>query len=604
MDPAYLSSTAALVPASAPTSLGKTRKEAETPYAAASLHSKSSLSISSKYSLAPDPHSWGSNLDPYFKESDDYLHNPTVKGGRIVDDSELSFSSRGVANLGCLSLLCMGILALFIGYPVVNYRAQSLTRLSAFDALGVNGSGQVPVMLGNRGLIDVDTPASAHTKQSRKDQSEWRLVFSDEFNTDGRSFYPGEDPYWEAVDLHYWATNNMEWYDPAAVTTAGGHLVITLSQQETHGLDYQGGLVSSWNKFCFTGGYIEAAVQLPGASNVMGLWPAVWTMGNLGRAGYGASLEGMWPYSYDACDVGTAPNQTIGGQPAVALTSGLEDSGFELSYLPGQRLSRCTCSGESHPGPMHSDGTFVGRSAPEIDIFEGQITGDPLSGQVSQSGQWAPFNKGYIWDNSSDNLFIQDPSISVQNTYLGGVTQQATSVVTNTDQDCYQLESGCFSVYGFEVKNLPFLTVIAYSFVFSPSVDQYKPGYDGAYITWVSDDKIAWSLNAGAVGADSATEIAARQVPAEPMYIMANLGMSTNFGTVDLEHLQFPATMLIDYIRVYQDPNNINIGCDPPDFPTQTYINAYIEAYSNANLTTWRDDYQQPFPKNSLVDGC
>ncbi len=30
---------------------------------------------------------------------------------------------------------------------------------------------------------------------------------------------------------------------------------------------------------------------------------------------------------------------------------------------------------------------------------------------------------------------------------------------------------------------------------------------------------------------------------------MANLGMSTNFGTVDLEHLQFPAVMLIDYIR-------------------------------------------------------
>lgn len=47
------------------------------------------------------------------------------------------------------------------------------------------------------------------------------------------------------------------------------------------------------NKFCFTGGYIETSVQLPGASNVVGLWPAVWTMGNLGRAGYGATLEGM-----------------------------------------------------------------------------------------------------------------------------------------------------------------------------------------------------------------------------------------------------------------------------------------------------------------------
>lgn len=32
-----------------------------------------------------------------------------------------------------------------------------------------------------------------------------QLVFSDEFNTDGRTFYPGDDPYWEAVDLHYWA---------------------------------------------------------------------------------------------------------------------------------------------------------------------------------------------------------------------------------------------------------------------------------------------------------------------------------------------------------------------------------------------------------------
>lgn len=51
--------------------------------------------------------------------------------------------------------------------------------------------------------------------------------------------------------------------------------------------------MTSWNKFCFTGGYIEANVSLPGVNNIVGLWPAIWTMGNLGRAGYGASLEGM-----------------------------------------------------------------------------------------------------------------------------------------------------------------------------------------------------------------------------------------------------------------------------------------------------------------------
>lgn len=47
------------------------------------------------------------------------------------------------------------------------------------------------------------------------------------------------------------------------------------------------------------------------------LWPAVWTMGNLGRAGYGGSLDGTWPYTYDSCDVGTLPNQTLNGKTSV-----------------------------------------------------------------------------------------------------------------------------------------------------------------------------------------------------------------------------------------------------------------------------------------------
>lgn len=167
-------------------------------------------------------------------------------------------------------------------------------------------------MPGNWGLIDLDTPQEAYTKQPWTGQTEMELIFSDEFNTDGRTFYPGDDPYWEAVDLHYWvcslfhlcladlitdnliqATNNLEWYDPAAITTANGSLVITLSAKETHNLNYQGGMMSTWNKFCFTGGYIEASVMLPGVNDIVGLWPAVWTMGNLGRAGYGATLEGM-----------------------------------------------------------------------------------------------------------------------------------------------------------------------------------------------------------------------------------------------------------------------------------------------------------------------
>lgn len=131
-------------------------------------------------------------------------------------------------------------------------------------------------------------------------------------------------------------------------------------------------------------------------------------MGNLGRVGYGASLDGTWPYTYDACDVGTLANQTLNGSPVNATIDGDPSHDNVLSYLEGQRLSRCTCPGESHPGPMHSDGTFVGRSAPEIDIFEAQLTDG--TGQVSQSAQWAPFNFGYVHASADTNeiahLFI------------------------------------------------------------------------------------------------------------------------------------------------------------------------------------------------------
>ncbi|THH13367.1 hypothetical protein EW146_g6836 [Bondarzewia mesenterica] len=535
-----------------------------------------STSISKKFSLPADPAFWGGNLRFNDPEPDDHIHNPDPRRDRKNDKGGTIFTCRGIANLSCLFILLSGIVTLFAGYPIATYVLKHRqSTLGAFNAGGTNSSGQVPSIPGNRGRIDADTPIYALTRPSFTNPSvTLELIFSDEFNTDGRSFYPGDDPYWEAVDLHYWQTSNMEWYDPAAVTTKDGALEITLSEKQTHGLDYQGGMVTTWNKFCFTGGLIEASVTLPGVSNVVGLWPAVWTMGNLGRAGHGASLQGMWPYTYDSCDVGTVANQTHKGSPVAATENGV------LSYLPGQRLSRCTCAGEVHPGPKHSDGTYVGRSAPEIDMFEAQIT-DKM-GSVSQSAQFAPFNAAYEWANTTDNYNIPNSAVTIMNPYKGGVYQQAVSGVTRTDQNCYQLGTGCFSVYGME----------------------YKPGFDNAYITWITDNKTAWTLQEAGMAADSRVEIAARPIPQEPMYILANLGMSTAFGKVDTQHLTFPAVMRIDYVRVYQRGDSLNYGCDPDGFPTTAYIDQFIEAYTNPNLTTWTDDYGQPFPKNSFLGQC
>jgi len=295
----------------------------------------------------------------------------------------------------------------------------------------------------NISLIDIATPQSAYTKPSFADPSQqWDLVFSDEFNVDGRTFYPGDDPYWEAVDLNYWQTGDLEWYDPKKAFTKNGSLWLTIDIADpinNHNLTYVSGMIQSWNKFCFTGGLIEAAVQLPGSSDKAGFWPAVWTMGNLGRAGFGASVDGLWPYSYDSCDVGTLPNQTYPGTqtPLAAVENGDPQHDNQLSLLPGQRLSACTCPGESHPGPVRSDGSYVGRSAPEIDLFEALVFNE--RGQVSQSAQWAPFNAQYSWQNTSSNVYIADPTVTELNSYIGGAFQQTTSGLAFTNSDCYEL---------------------------------------------------------------------------------------------------------------------------------------------------------------------
>lgn len=94
-------------------------------------------------------------------EPDDALHNPDEKSEQVDDVSDrLSCSRRGLANLGCLVVLCTGILMLLwvarksmiipkptrffysIGYPVLTYIGHGSFD-SPFNLGGVNSSGQV-----------------------------------------------------------------------------------------------------------------------------------------------------------------------------------------------------------------------------------------------------------------------------------------------------------------------------------------------------------------------------------------------------------------------------------------------------------------------------
>ena len=55
--------------------------------------------------------------------------------------------------------------------------------------------------------------------------------------------------------------------------------------------------------------------------------------------------------------------------------------------------------------------------------------------------------------------------------------------------------------------------------------------------------------------------------------------MSYNFGKIDLEHIDFPVTLLVDYVRIYQPLDAINIGCNPDQFPTSAYIEKCVQTF-------------------------
>lgn len=431
-------------------------------------------------------------------EADDAMHTPDPIRDAQLDRQFTIFSARGWLNLGAIVILIGGLITLFAVYPIVSFFSQPRAASSGFNLGGINGSGQVPDLPGLSSLIDADTPQSALSKVGLHDGQTYKLVFSDEFNTDGRTFYPGDDPYWEAVDLNYWATGDIEWYSPEAITTKDGKLQITMTEIQNHDLNFESGMLQSWNKLCFTTGIIEASISLPGNGETPGFWPGFWTMGNLGRPGYGATTDGTWPYSYDSCDTGTLPNQTNpDGSPIAATNTGTDQkTNFELSYLPGQRLSACTCPNAAvpndHPGPNPSKG----RGAPEIDVIEAQIDVHNRVGQASQSFQIAPFNAGYQFNNQSPAVEINNPAITAFNNFKGSITQQAISGVSQLDNANYGGQG--YQKYGFEWFSDP----------------NHR---DNGYISWYVGDTNMWSMTPAAIGPEAETEISQRLIPEEPM---------------------------------------------------------------------------------------
>lgn len=496
------------------------------------------------------------------KEPDDYLHNPDPIADAAYDKNrfwyDLKTMDRRAAGgvVGVIFLLC-GAVVIFVLLPIFfyssvghHYHPQVYEQLTQY---------KYPLSSAIRtSLVDPDTPEDALYKKNMYGEK-WKLVFSDEFNAEGRTFYEGDDQFFQAVDIHYSGTEDLEWYDPDAVTTGNGTLISQMDAYKNHDLYYRSGMVQSWNKMCFTQGMILISAMLPNYGSKGGLWPGLWTMGNLGRPGYRASTEGVWPYTYDSCDAGITPNQS---------------SPDGISYLPGQRLPACVCAGEDHPNP----GT--GRGSPEIDIIEAETDTNTLNlGLASQSYQIAPMDIWYMPDYNF--LEIHNTEVTSANVYTGGPIQQAVSGVTTLNNTWYERgpDAGKFQVYGYEYLN---------------------DDEDG-HLTWYVGADPTLTVHAKALAPNG--NIGWRRISKEPMSVVMNLGISNSWAYIDWPEMLFPAHLRVDYVRVYQPEDAINVTCDPDDYPTTDYINNHKNAYYNSNLTTWAETGFS-VPKNKLAFKC
>lgn len=155
----------------------------------------------------------------------------------------------------------------------------------------------------------------------------------------------------------------LHYYHPDTIVTKDGDLQITTEAETTifagfndtlgknviSKKNFKSGMLQSWNKFCFTGGIVEAEIQLPGKHDVAGLWPAFWLLGNIARHTYVGSTAHVWPWSSNICTDKSRSAQRINGCMA-AQHFGLEPK--------------------------------LGRGAPEIDIFE--VQAGPIKRNTAQ----------------------------------------------------------------------------------------------------------------------------------------------------------------------------------------------------------------------------
>jgi len=435
------------------------------------------------------------------------------------------------------------------------------------------------------GWVDPDTPQQFQTATAftQGDDREYELVFSDEFEKEGRKFGDGEDPKWTAINKNDYTNDALHYYSNKNVQTTNGVLNITSELKDNaykafnektkkyyaDAKHVQSGMVQGWNKFCMVGGIVEFSAKLPGKATTGGLWPALWMLGNLARATYVGSSDYMWPFSYSKCDASTHNSQEINachqashygmapgvgrGAPEIDI---LEAMGGEPGKLPNTHIER----------PYFSA---------SLQIAPGVKKGRPVLGSLPNKGHWY---EGLEYGNVTN---------SDLNPFFYGVT-----LVHEPKTYTYQSDALSSNMH---------ITESHYEHQHLYRVEWEPPNKDGSggYIKWFSDGELVYGIHG------SSLKITGTEIPSEPMYLLMNTAIASSWGFpmpcpegCDCECFEcgnpdcdcgfpdgfcenFPSFYEIDYVRVYQAVNETKhvLGCSTPDRPTDLFIKAHKKRY-------------------------
>ena len=441
---------------------------------------------------------------------------------------------------------------------------------------------------------------------------------------------------------------SLHYYNSSTVSTSHGFLNVSTHLGETKwtGYDpfkreyvnmkktYKSGNVNGWNKFCFTGGIVEIDAIMPGDPQAGGLWPAMWILGNLGRATYEGSTNKIWPWSQAKCNRELQRGQEISGCSGVnhyGLEGGVGRGSTEIDVIeimPGE------------PGFLPSTQPKVERpyAAMTLQVAPGVTVNRPNSGQrpvlvgSDGTGGHAP-TEPQTWypdlayrGNTTLNPFFYG-------TYLGKTKPEEP--VTRTEDEAYQADAvGAMH----QMKEAHFAKVHTYRVEWRPG----RPGGEGeeedkGRIDWYVKDTeegargrpggypykkkekkdvknsdynspqtpspTGWTHAFTILG--SSLSITGADIPREPSYLIFNTAVSSTWGfpfdvpptckkCYDCSDpscacalppgfcaslLGGAASLLIDSVRVYQEPGMENVGCDPVGMPTREFIKGHEYRY-------------------------